>query len=244
MRYRSVRHRSFFGKTALVAMCLVSGLFLMQCDSGSATFTKIPLPYALDALEPAISAKTMDLHYNRHYAGYVKKAIELTRGAPYSGKSPEEVIRMTAGDPDKAAVFNNAAQAWNHAFFFQSLKPKGGGEPEGRLAEMINGSFGGFKKFKTQMITAASEQFGSGWVWLALKDGKLMICAASDADTPIAHDAIPLLGIDIWEHAYYLDYQNRRGDYVEAVLNNLVDWDFVSAHLPAPAEPEADVPAE
>ncbi|MDL2275132.1 superoxide dismutase [Desulfosarcina sp. OttesenSCG-928-G10] len=241
MVHRSVKPH-FVRKAVLVTACFVAGLFMIQCDGGSATFTKTPLPYALDALAPAISAQTMDLHYNKHYAGYVKNAIELSRRAPYSGKTPEEIIRMTANNPAQAALFNNAAQAWNHAFFFQSLKPEGGGAPEGRLAEMIAADFGGFKKFRKEMIAAATGHFGSGWVWLALKDDKLVICATHDADNPIAHDAIPLFGIDVWEHAYYLDYQNQRGDYVTAVLDHLVDWDFVAAQLPVPVEPE--VPAE
>lgn len=251
MVHRTTQSHSFVRKTVLVAICLFSGLFMIQCDGGSAKFVKVPLPYGLEALEPSISAQTMDLHYNKHYAGYVKKAIELTGKAPYSGKSPEDVIRMTAGDPEKAAIFNNAAQAWNHAFFFQSLKPEGGGEPEGRLADMINADFGDFKKFRKALIAAATDSFGSGWIWLALKDDKLVICATRDADNPIAHDAIPLFGIDIWEHAYYLDYQNRRGDYVAAVLDKLVNWEFVAAQLPLlpaepeiPAEPEAETPAE
>lgn len=244
MNHRFFKQHRFLRKTVLVAACLGAGLFMTQCDGGSAKFVKTPLPYALDALEPTISAQTMDLHYNKHYAGYVKKAIEFTRSAPCSGKSPEDVIRMTAGDKAQAATFNNAAQAWNHAFFFQGLSPNGGGEPDGRLAEMINANFGDFKKFRKALISAASQKFGSGWVWLVLEGDKLVICATDDADNPIAHGAIPLLGIDVWEHAYYLDYQNRRDEYVTAVLDNLIDWTVASAQLPPVVDVEAPVAPE
>lgn len=197
------------------------------------------MPYALDALEPCISAQAMDLHYNKHYAGYVKKAIALTSGTACGGKTPEEVIRMTAGDAAVAGIFNNAAQAWNHAFYFKVLKPKGGGEPEGRLAEMIDDAFGSYDDFKEAFIKAASSQFGSGWAWLVLKDGQLAIFTGGNADTPIAHDMLPLFCVDVWEHAYYLDYQNRRAEFVETVLDKLANWEFVASQLPEDASPAA-----
>jgi len=213
--------------------CVASAPFLMQCGSGSdgAVFVVEPLPYAQEALEPYISADTLGFHYGKHYAGYVKKANALIRGKGYSGKTAEEVVRMAAGDPDQAAVFNNAAQAWNHAFFFKCLKPQGGGEPEGVLAEMIASDFGSVVAFKKLFLTAARDQFGSGWVWLVLEEGKLAVLTGANADTPLAHGLTPLFTVDVWEHAYYLDYQNRRLDFVKAVLDNLANWDFVAAQL-------------
>jgi len=213
--------------------CVASAPFLTQCGSGNdgAIFVVEPLPFAQEALEPYISADTLGFHYGKHYAGYVKKANALIRGKGYSGKTAEEVVRMAAGDPDQAAVFNNAAQAWNHAFFFKCLKPQGGGEPEGVLAEMIASDFGSVVAFKKLFLTAARDQFGSGWVWLVLEEGKLAVLTGANADTPLAHGLTPLFTVDVWEHAYYLDYQNRRLDFVKAVLDNLANWDFVAAQL-------------
>lgn len=229
----SVINPRLFVRSSVLAACAVAALFLVQCGSGvgSAIFVMEPLPYSQDALAPTISADTMGFHYNRHYAGYVKKANELTRGIGFSGKTAEAVIQMTAGDASKAAVFNNAAQAWNHAYFFKCLKPGGGGAPEGLLAEMIDEAFGGFTDFKELFITAAKDQFGSGWVWLVLDEGKLAVVTGANADTPIAHGLIPLFTVDVWEHAYYLDYQNRRVDFVKSVLDNLANWDFVADQL-------------
>jgi Fe-Mn family superoxide dismutase len=222
-----------FVRSSVLAACAIAALFLLQCSGGgdSPIFVKAPLPYAEDALAPYISADTMGFHYDKHYAGYVDRANDLTKSGSYAGKSAEAVIQMTVGDASKAAVFNNAAQAWNHAFFFQCLKPNGGGAPGGLLAEMINGAFGSFANFKKVFLTAAKDQFGSGWVWLVLDDGKLMVITGANADTPLAHGQIPLLTVDVWEHAYYLDYQNRRIDFVSTVLDNLVNWDFVALQL-------------
>ncbi|MFO7713726.1 superoxide dismutase [Desulfosarcina sp.] len=222
-----------FVRSSVLAACAIAALFLLQCSGGgdSPIFVKAPLPYAEDALAPFISADTMGFHYDKHYAGYVDRANDLTKSGSYAGKSAEAVIQMTAGDASKAAVFNNAAQAWNHAFFFQCLKPNGGGAPGGLLAEMIDAAFGSFANFKKVFLTAAKDQFGSGWVWLVLDDGKLMVITGANADTPLAHGQIPLLTVDVWEHAYYLDYQNRRIDFVSTVLDNLVNWDFVALQL-------------
>ncbi len=220
-------------RSSALAACAFAVLFLVQCGTGddSAIFVKEPLPYGQEALAPLISAETMGFHYDKHYAGYVKKANALIKGAGYAGKTPEEVIRITANDVTKAAIFNNAAQAWNHAYFFKCLKPEGGGVPEGMLAEMIDSTFGGFVDFKELFLTAAKDQFGSGWVWLVLDEGKLAVVTGANADTPLAHGLIPLFTVDVWEHAYYLDYQNRRVDFVKAVLDNLANWEFVAAQL-------------
>jgi Fe-Mn family superoxide dismutase len=220
-------------RSSVLAACALAALFLVQCSGGgdSAIFVKAPLPYAKDALAPHISADTMGLHYDKHYAGYVDKANALTQKGGYAGKSAEAVIQMTAGDASKAAIFNNAAQAWNHAFFFQCLKPQGGGGPEGKLAETIDAAFGSFADFKKVFLEAANDQFGSGWVWLVLDEGKPAVVTTSNADTPLARGLTPLLTVDVWEHAYYLDYQNRRVDFVRIVLDNLVDWAFVAGQL-------------
>ena len=228
-------------RIVLLTVSAIAALFLVQCGFGSspAEIAKEPLPYALDALAPHISAEAMDLHYNKHYAGYVKKAIALTRGTVFSGKSAEEVIQLSAGDDANAAVFNNTAQAWNHAFYFKCLSPEGGGLPEGRLAAMIDEAFGSYEAFKKEFIAAASGQFGSGWAWLVLADGHLNLFVGGNADTPLAHDLVPLLAVDVWEHAYYLDYQNRRADFVATVLEDVVNWPFVAEQLEKalPTEP-------
>ena len=226
-------NKRFIARSSVLVACALAALFLVQCSGGdgSAIFVMEPLPYSQDALAPTISADTMGFHYDKHYAGYVKKANALTKGMGFSGKTAEAVIQATAGDASKAAVFNNAAQAWNHAYFFKCLKPGGGGAPEGLLAEMIDLAFGGFVEFKALFITAAKDQFGSGWVWLVLDEGKLAVVTSANADTPLAHGLIPLFTVDVWEHAYYLDYQNRRVDFVQSVLDNLADWDFVAAQL-------------
>ena len=226
-------NKRFIARSSVLVACALAALFLVQCSGGdgSAIFVMEPLPYSQDALAPTISADTMGFHYDKHYAGYVKKANALTKGMGFSGKTAEAVIQATAGDASKAAVFNNAAQAWNHAYFFKCLKPGGGGAPEGLLAEMIDSAFGGFVEFKALFITAAKDQFGSGWVWLVLDGGKLAVVTSANADTPLAHGLIPLFTVDVWEHAYYLDYQNRRVDFVQSVLDNLANWDYVAAQL-------------
>lgn len=230
--FPSINRRQFL-RSSILAACAVGAPFLLQCGSkgDSAVFVKQPLPYAKNALAPTISAETMGFHYDKHYAGYVNKANRLILNGSFGGKSPEAVIRSTADDPSQAAVFNNAAQAWNHAFFFKCLKPGGGGEPEGVLAEMIAAEFGSFANFKKVFLTAAGDRFGSGWVWLVLEEGRLVVVTSANADTPLAHGLIPLFTVDLWEHAYYLDYQNRRLDFVTAVLENLANWDFVATQL-------------
>ena len=236
-----VFNNRFIVRSSVMTACALAALFLVQCSGGggSPIFVMEPLPYSLDALAPTISADTMGFHYDKHYTGYVKKANELTQGMGFAGKSAEAVIQATAGDASKAAVFNNVAQAWNHAYFFKCLKPDGGGVPEGLLAEMIDDAFGGFVDFKARFITAAKDQFGSGWVWLVLDEGKLAVVTSANADTPLAHGLIPLFTVDLWEHAYYLDYQNRRVDFVTSVLDNLANWDFVAAQLEKTLPPKA-----
>ena len=187
-----------------------------------------PLPYDYNALDPYISAKTLEFHHDKHHAGYVTNLNNLTKDTPLANKSLEEVINETVNDSSKAGIFNNAAQVWNHTFYWHSLKKNGGGQPSGELAEKINSSFGSFDEFKKQFKDAGATQFGSGYAWLVLDKGDLKVLKTPNAVTPITNGQIPLLTADVWEHAYYLDYQNRRPDYLQTFLDNLVNWDFVA----------------
>jgi len=190
-----------------------------------------PLPYADNALDPVISAKTLGFHYGKHHKGYVDNLNKLIAGTEFADLSLEKIITQTAGKADKTAIFNNAAQTWNHTFYWHSLKPKGGGEPPAVLKQKIEASFGTVDACKKELATAALAQFGSGWGWLVLKNGKLEVMKTSNADTPIAHGLKPLLTVDVWEHAYYLDYQNRRSDYLDSFIKNLINWDFANSNL-------------
>jgi Fe-Mn family superoxide dismutase len=189
------------------------------------------LPYAKEALAPYISANTLDFHYGKHHKAYVDNLNKLIEGTELAGKSLEEIIQIVAKDSSKTGVFNNAAQTWNHSFYWKCLKKGGGGTPTGAVAAKINATWGNFDKFAEELKNAGITQFGSGWAWLVLDGGQLKITKTANADTPIAHGQKPLLTIDVWEHAYYLDYQNRRPDYLAAVIQNLINWDFVNSNL-------------
>ncbi len=191
------------------------------------------LPYADNALEPHISANTIGFHYGKHHAAYVTNYNNLVAGTPLDAMSIEEVILATAGDAAKVGVFNNGAQAWNHSFYWNCLSPNGGGKPTGELAARIDADFGSFEKFVEELKAAAATQFGSGWAWLVLDAGALKVVKTANAQTPIAAGQTPLLCVDVWEHAYYLDYQNRRPDYVAATIQNLLNWEFAEANLQA-----------
>ena len=191
------------------------------------------LPYGLDALEPHISRQTLEFHHGKHHAGYVTNLNKLVEGGDLDGKSLEEVILAVVGDATKAGVFNNAAQVWNHSFYWQCIKPGGGGAPSGELAAKIDADLGGFDKFVEAFKSAGATQFGSGWAWLVLDGGTLKVTKTGNADLPLAHGQKALLTMDVWEHAYYLDYQNRRPDYISTFLDKLVNWDFVAANLAA-----------
>jgi Fe-Mn family superoxide dismutase len=195
-------------------------------------FTLPELPFAPDALEPIISAQTLGFHHGKHHQAYINNLNGFIAGTELEGKSLEEIIKLTAGNQEKAAIFNNAAQVWNHSFYFQSLSPQGG-RPDDELSKLIDESFGSFEKFAEAFKAAAVSQFGSGWAWLILSEGRLQIIKTSNADTPVAHDQKPLLAIDVWEHAYYLDYQNRRPDHVQALIDKLLNWEFASKQLHA-----------
>ena len=191
-----------------------------------------PLPYPKNALEPHTSAQKLDFHHGRHHQTYVTNLNNLVKGSPMENQSLEEIIQATAKDSSKTGIFNNAAQVWNHTFFWNCMKPGGGGNPSGALAQAIDRDLGGLAKFKDDFKARAVGQFGSGWVWLVKgKDGTLKISTTSNADTPIAHGETPLLTADVWEHAYYLDYQNRRPDHIKAWLDKLVNWSFAEKNL-------------
>ena len=187
---------------------------------------KLPdLPYAIDALEPHISVDTMELHYGKHHRAYVDKLNKLIEGTRFDDLPLEQII-VSAREQANIDILNNAAQAWNHAFFWQSLSPAAQSEPVGRIRELIEDEFGGIEEFKKEFRAAATSQFGSGWTWLVLDSGKLRIMNTTNADSPIGTHMVPLLTLDVWEHAYYLDYRNERARYVDAFLENLVDWRF------------------
>lgn len=195
------------------------------------TFMLPKLPFEKDALEPHISAKTLDFHHGKHHSTYITNLNKLIEGTALADDPLEKIIKKTVNVTAQAGIFNNAAQAWNHTFYWNSMKPNGGGMPTGNIAQKINADFGNYNNFIEHLRNAGLTQFGSGWAWLVLKNGKLEIIKTSNADTPIAHEMKPLLTIDVWEHAYYLDYQNRRVDYINAVLDKLINWDFVAENF-------------
>jgi Fe-Mn family superoxide dismutase len=189
------------------------------------------LPYAENALDPVISANTLSFHYGKHHKTYVDNLNKLIVGTEFAGLSLEQVIKNVAGKGDKAAIFNNAAQVWNHTFYWRSLRANGGGEPPAAVKQKIESAFGSLDGCKKELATAATTQFGSGWAWLVLEGDKLKVVKTGNAETPLTTGAKPLLTIDVWEHAYYLDYQNRRADYVNAVLDKLINWGFAADNL-------------
>jgi Fe-Mn family superoxide dismutase len=195
------------------------------------TFKLPPLPYASNALEPHMSENTLNFHHGKHHMAYVNKLNDLIKGTSLEGRDLEYIIKETAGNPDLVGVFNNAAQSWNHTFFWNSMKPNGGGAPTGSIFSMIEDSFGSFDQFKAEFIEAAVTQFGSGWVWLVDDYDQLRIIKTGNADNPLTRNLKPLLTCDVWEHAYYLDYQNRRQDFVHTFLGHLVNWDFAEKNL-------------
>jgi len=195
-------------------------------------FTQLPLPFASDALESyGMKAETFEYHYGKHHKAYVDNLNKLTEGTDLANKSLEEVIQIAFKDSTKVGIFNNAAQVWNHTFFWNCLKPAGGGAPTGDLAARIEKDFGSFDKFKEEFSNAAATQFGSGWAWLVLDNGSLKVVKTSNAENPMTAGQTPLLTMDVWEHAYYLDYQNRRPDYISDFINKLINWDFVAANF-------------
>jgi Fe-Mn family superoxide dismutase len=212
-------------------------------DTPTGPFSLMKLPYPESALDPVISANTIGFHYGKHHQGYVDNLNKLVAGTELADMPLEKIVVGTAGKADQTAVFNNAAQVWNHDFYWASLKPGGGGEPPAELATRMEFSFGSVDACKDELKKAALGQFGSGWAWLAQDGDKLVVAKTGNADNPLTQGMKPLVTIDVWEHAYYLDYQNRRADYVQAVLDKLINWGFAAENLgktvarsvPAPA---------
>ena len=194
-------------------------------------FTLPPLPWAENALEPVISANTISFHYGKHHRAYVDNLNKLITGTVFADLSLEKIIAETSGKADQTEIFHNAAQAWNHTFYWHSLSPRGGGEPPTELKQRIEASFGNVDQCKKELAAAATTQFGSGWTWLVLDEDKLKVVKTANADLPLTKSITPLLTLDVWEHAYYLDYQNRRADYVNAILDKLINWSFASDNL-------------
>jgi superoxide dismutase, Fe-Mn family len=206
-------------------------VMLINIHEDKMSFQLPPLPYAKNALEPYVSEKTIEFHYGKHHQAYVTNLNNLLAGHPLEKESLESIIMKSAKDPSMQGIFNNAAQVWNHTFFWSCMKPQGGGEPPQKVKEALEKAFGGVAQFKEQFKQAAITQFGSGWAWLVLDNGTLKITKTSNADLPMAHAQKAVLTCDVWEHAYYLDYQNRRPDFVQTFLDSLINWDFVAANL-------------
>lgn len=215
-------------------MCVPVSFFPKpQERRGTMAFTLPELPYAQDALEPHITANTLSFHHGKHHNTYVVNLNGLIKDGPLADASLEDIIKHAAGDSAKAGMFNNAAQVWNHTFYWHSMKPGGGGKPTGAIAAKIDADFGSYDKFVEEFKAAGATQFGSGWAWLVLDGGKLKVTKTPNADLPMAHGQTAILTCDVWEHAYYLDFQNRRPDYLATFLDKLVNWDFANANLAA-----------
>jgi Fe-Mn family superoxide dismutase len=202
-------------------------------------FTLPPLPYAEDALAPIISAETLRIHHGAHHKAYVDKLNGLLEDKSKAGKTLADIIEWSAGVESRKGIFNNAAQAWNHEFYWQSLAPPGRRAPSGQLAAEIERDFGTVEGVRKLLVDAAVAHFGSGWAWLVVDKRKLKVVTTHDAGSPLVAGQRPLLVIDVWEHAYYIDYRNRRPDYVKAVVDNLLNWEFAAQNLPAPAKAAA-----
>jgi Fe-Mn family superoxide dismutase len=225
----SLNRRGFLIASAGLAATLALGG--LPRTAKAAPLTLPALPYAENALDPVISANTLGFHYGKHHMAYLNNLNKLIAGTEFADMPLEKIVAATAGKSDKVAIFNNAAQTWNHTFYWHSLKPKGGGEPPAALKQMIEASFGSVDACRKELATTTISQFGSGWGWLVLEGGKLKVVKTGNADTPMTAGMKPLLAIDVWEHAYYLDYQNRRADYVNAVLDKLINWEFALSNL-------------
>ena len=227
-----VSRRKFLTISGGSALILATGA-VPSVLKGAESHQLPPLPYPENALEPVISARTLSFHYGKHHKGYVDNLNKLIAGTEFADMPLEKIITSTAGVADKVSIFNNAAQMWNHTFYWNSMKPNGGGEPPKPLKDKIEASFGSLDACRKELITAATTQFGSGWAWLVLDGNSLKVVKTSNAEVPFTKGLKPLLTIDVWEHAYYLDYQNRRMDFVVATLDKLINWNFAAKNLEA-----------
>jgi len=203
----------------------------LMAASATAALSLPPLPYADNALEPVISARTLSFHHGKHHRTYVENTNKLIAGTELADLPLDQIVTATAGKAERANIFNNAAQAWNHSFYWRCLKSKGGGEPPTALKQKMEEAFGSVDACKNELANNAIAQFGSGWAWLVLEGSKLKVVKTANADTPLTHGLKPLLTIDVWEHAYYLDYQNKRVDHVHAVIDKLMNWEFAAENL-------------
>ena len=225
-----IDRRTFLAASSALAATVALGGFPGTARAEAITLPA--LPYPDNALEPVISAKTIGFHYGKHHQGYVTNLNKLLAKSEFAGQPLEAIIKATAGKAAHSGIFNNAAQVWNHTFYWNSMKARGGGEPPAELKKMMEDSFGDVATCIKELTTAATSQFGSGWAWLVLKgDNKLAVTKTGNAETPLSTNAKPLLTIDVWEHAYYLDYQNLRADYVKAVLDKLINWEFALTNM-------------
>jgi Fe-Mn family superoxide dismutase len=225
-----LNRREFLAASAGAAFVAAAGGLAGPARAAS-PFDLPALPFAENGLEPVISARTIGFHYGKHHRAYVDNLNKLAAGTEYADMPLEKIITATAGLADKAGIFNNAAQVWNHTFYWQCLRPGGGGEPPAALKQKIEASFGSVESCRKELTNAAMTQFGSGWAWLVLEGAALKVVKTGNADMPLTKGMKPLLTIDVWEHAYYLDYQNRRADYVDALLGKLINWDFAAQNL-------------
>ena len=229
MQEDSLSRRQFLlAGTALAAAPLIGAPVVARA---AAPHVLPPLPYPDNALAPVISAQTIGFHYGKHHLAYLNNLNKMVEGTAMAEMSLEQVVRNTAGVADKAGLFNNAAQVWNHTFYWNGLRPNGGGAPGKELALRIEKDFGSLDSLRKELFTAASTQFGSGWAWLVEEGGKMKVVKTGNAETPLTRGMKPLFTIDVWEHAYYLDYQNRRADYINALLDKLIKWEFVAKNL-------------
>ena len=224
--------RRDFVKTAAVAAASLALKGGTAAAEGAAPFALPALPWADNALEPFISKNTIGFHYGKHHKAYVDNLNNLVAGKPEADMKLEAIVKASAGKPDQSAVFNNAAQIWNHTFYWNSMRPKSDAKVPKEIADLIGASFGSHEEFAKQFSAAAMGQFGSGWAWLVAEGEKLKVVKTPNAENPLTTSATPLLTLDVWEHAYYLDYQNRRKDYVAAVVDSLLNWDFALKNLP------------
>ena len=195
------------------------------------TFELPKLNYSKDALSPAMSEETLDLHHGKHHQTYITNLNNLVKDTDFANLSLEEIVKKSAGDSSKAGIFNNAGQHWNHILFWNCMKPKGGGAMPPELEKRIVADFGSVDKFKEDFIQAGTTQFGSGWAWLAINNGKLVVTKTANASNPLVYNMKPIFGCDVWEHSYYVDYRNRRPDYLKAFVNELANWEFVASQL-------------
>ncbi len=226
-----LNRREFLGTTAKLSAVAAAGLSsLVPSETSAAPFGLPPLPFAAEALEPVISARTLSFHYDKHHRGYVNTVNKLIENTPWAAMPLEKIIVQTADNPETSSLFNNAAQAWNHAFYWQSLRP-GSSIISATLRSKLEASFGSVEACKKQLAAAAVGQFASGWAWLVADGQTLKVINTPNAQTPLTQGLKPLLTIDVWEHAYYLDYQNRRADYVSGVIDTLLNWEFAAENL-------------